>query len=66
MGTTGVHVSELRLGAMTFGAEWEMIGAPGQKEAAALVGRSIDAGVNFFDTADGYSTGDSEEISRRS
>ena len=62
LGTTGVYVSELCLGAMTFGSQWEMIGALGQKEADALVGRSIDAGVNFFDTADVYSTGDSEEI----
>lgn len=62
LGTTGVYVSELCLGAMTFGAEWEVIGALGQKEANALVGRALDAGVNFFDTADVYSTGDSETI----
>ena len=66
LGTTGVYVSELCLGAMTFGAQWEMIGALGQKEADALVGRSLDAGINFFDTADVYSTGDSEEILGRS
>jgi len=47
---------------MTFGTKWEMIGALGQKDADALVNRSIDAGINFFDTADVYSTGDSEEI----
>ena len=47
---------------MTFGTRWEAIGTLGQKEANALVHRSIDAGVNFFDTADVYSTGDSEEI----
>ena len=62
LSNTGVYVSELCLGAMTFGTEWEMIGALGQKEADALVGRSMDAGINFFDTADVYSTGDSEEI----
>ena len=62
LGTTGVYVSELCLGAMTFGTQWEMIGALGQQEADALVGRSLDAGINFFDTADVYSTGDSEEI----
>ena len=62
LGTTGVYVSELCLGAMTFGTQWEMIGTLGQQDADALVGRSIDAGVNFFDTADVYSTGDSEEI----
>lgn len=62
LGSTGVHVSELCLGAMTFGARWEAIGTLGQAEADALVGRSIEAGVNFFDTADVYSTGESEEI----
>ena len=44
LGTTGgyvSYVSELCLGAMTFGAQWEMIGALGQQEADALVGRSI-------------------------
>ena len=62
LGNTGVFVSELCLGAMTFGSQWEMIGALGQKEADALVNCSLDAGVNFFDTADVYSTGESEEI----
>ena len=62
LGNTGVYVSELCLGAMTFGTQWEVIGALGQSEADALVGRSLDAGINFFDTADVYSTGDSEEL----
>ena len=62
MGNTGVYVSELCLGAMTFGARWEAIGALGQAEADALVHRALAAGVNFFDTADVYSTGESEEI----
>ncbi len=62
LGTTGVYVSELCLGAMTFGSQWEAIGALGQTEADALVDRSIDAGINFFDTANVYSVGESEEI----
>ena len=62
LSNTGLYVSELCLGAMTFGSQWEVIGALGQKDADALVDRSIDAGINFFDTADVYSTGDSEEI----
>ena len=66
LGDTGVYVSELCLGAMTFGTQWEAIGTLGQKEADALVDRSIEAGVNFFDTADVYSTGDSEELLGRS
>ena len=47
---------------MTFGSQWEFIGALQQQDADALVNRSIDAGVNFFDTADVYSSGESEEI----
>ena len=66
LGKTGVYVSELCLGAMTFGTRWEAIGTLGQAEADALVQRSLDAGINFFDTADVYSTGESEEILGRS
>ena len=66
LANTGVFVSELCLGAMTFGSQWEMIGALGQKEADALVHRSLDEGINFFDTADVYSSGESEEILGRS
>ena len=62
LGDTGVFVSQICLGAMTFGTKWEAIGALRQAEADALVHRSLDAGVNFFDTADVYSMGDSEEI----
>ena len=62
LGDTGVFVSQICLGAMTFGSKWEAIGALQQKEADSLVHRSLDAGVNFFDTADVYSVGDSEEI----
>ena len=61
---TGIYVSELCLGAMTFGGigQFEAIGALGQKEADTLVDRSLDAGVNFFDTANVYSVGRSEEM----
>ena len=62
LGDTGVFVSQLCLGAMTFGSKWEAIGALRQNDADTLVHRSLDAGVNFFDTADVYSAGDSEEI----
>jgi len=60
---TGVFVSELCLGAMTFGGEgqmWETIGGLAQSEVDALVGRALDAGINFIDTADVYSAGESE------
>ena len=66
LANTGVFVSELCLGAMTFGSQWQMIGALDQKEADALVHRSLDDGINFFDTADVYSSGESEEILGRS
>jgi len=64
LGNTGVRVSELCFGAMTFGGRgyWKTIGQVEQKEADALVGAALDAGVNFFDTADVYSEGRSEEI----
>ncbi len=64
LGITGVYVSEFCFGTMTFGAERgvEAIGRVGQKEADALVHRCIDAGVNFFDTANMYAQGESEVI----
>ncbi len=65
LGGTGLMVSELCLGTMTFGGEsgmWAQIGNLGQAEANALVGRAIDAGINFIDTANVYGFGRSEEI----
>jgi aryl-alcohol dehydrogenase-like predicted oxidoreductase len=64
LGKTGLFVSELCLGAMTFGGKgfWEAIGKLGSKEAERLVGTSLDAGVNFIDTADVYSEGESERL----
>ena len=55
---TGVKVSPLCLGAMMFGA-W---GNPDQKDSIAIIHRALDAGINFIDTADVYSRGESEEI----
>ena len=64
LANTGIYVSELCLGAMTFGGTgvFKAIGTLGQEEADALVHRSLDAGVNFFDTANVYSEGQSEEM----
>ncbi len=64
LGNTGVRVSELCFGAMTFGGlgYWTSIGEVQQKEADEMVSIAIDGGVNFFDTADVYSEGRSEEI----
>ena len=64
LANTGIYVSELCLGAMTFGGigPFQAIGALGQTEADTLVHRSLDAGINFFDTANVYSAGQSEEM----
>jgi aryl-alcohol dehydrogenase-like predicted oxidoreductase len=62
LGNTGLKVSPLCFGTMTFGSQWTQIGTTDQSQAKALVDRCIEAGVNFFDTADVYSTGESEEI----
>jgi aryl-alcohol dehydrogenase-like predicted oxidoreductase len=55
---TGVHVSPLCLGAMMFGA-W---GNTDHDESVRIIHRALDAGINFIDTADVYSRGESEEI----
>jgi aryl-alcohol dehydrogenase-like predicted oxidoreductase len=61
LGPTGVLVSELCLGTMTFGEGWG-IGGIDQPQADTIVGRALDAGINFVDTADVYSEGQSEVI----
>jgi len=58
LGATGVRVSPLCLGAMMFGA-W---GNPDHDSCVAIVRHAIDAGINFIDTADVYSFGESEQI----
>ena len=63
LGNTGLLVSQLCLGTMTFSdgtGIYEHIGDVGQSDADELVKASIDAGINFFDTADVYSAGASE------
>ncbi|HBZ01495.1 MAG TPA: aldo/keto reductase [candidate division Zixibacteria bacterium] len=64
LGNTGIKVSEICLGTMTFGGQgfWENIGKVDQQGANKLVAMALEAGVNFFDTADVYSQGISEEI----
>ncbi len=65
LGRTGLFVSELCLGTMTFGGGagiWVQIGDLQQADAERLVGQAIDAGVNFIDTADVYASGASEQI----
>src|SRR5687768_15913573 len=58
LGATGVEVSPLCLGAMMFGA-W---GERDHDESVRIIHRALDAGINFVDTADVYSRGESEEI----
>ena len=64
LGNTGLQVSTICLGTMTFGGAsyWKAIGAMDQSAADALIQSSIEAGVNFIDTADIYSDGMSETI----
>lgn len=64
LGNTGLKVSEICLGAMTFGSEAGPRTVPGADEAESLkvIARFLDQGGNFIDTADGYANGRSEEI----
>ena len=66
LGRTGLYVSEICLGTMTFGGNeeagiWKAIGSLPQADVDAIMGKALAAGVNFFDTADVYSFGASEE-----
>jgi len=66
LGNTGLIISRLAFGAMTFGSAPDspmahVFNTP-EKTADALVGRSLDARINFFDTADAYANGQSEQI----
>src|SRR5579885_28137 len=58
LGRTGVRVSQLCLGAMMFGA-W---GNPDHDDSLRIIQAALDAGINFIDTADVYSAGESETI----
>ncbi len=65
LGRTGLYVSELCLGTMTFGGAagiWKSIGGMGQEAATTMVKQAFDAGVNFLDTANVYALGESETM----
>jgi aryl-alcohol dehydrogenase-like predicted oxidoreductase len=65
LGNTGLLVSTICFGTMTFGGGdgiWKAIGNTAQSEADQLIKTCIDSGINFFDTADVYSDGQSETI----
>lgn len=59
LGRTGVSVSEICLGTMMFG------GPTDEAESTRIIHAALDAGINFVDTADMYSTGKSEEVTGR-
>jgi aryl-alcohol dehydrogenase-like predicted oxidoreductase len=64
LGKTGIFVSKVCLGTMTFGGKgfWEVIGQQRREMATRLVDRCLDAGINFIDTANIYSFGESERL----
>jgi aryl-alcohol dehydrogenase-like predicted oxidoreductase len=62
LGASGLEVSKLSLGAMTFGSGMPPITTVDEQHARAMVDRALDAGVNLIDTADVYADGQSEEI----
>lgn len=64
LGNTGLIISRICLGTMTFGSDPSMpnIYKVSQKNAEDMVDKALESGVNFFDTADGYSSGQSEAM----
>src|SRR5271157_5877375 len=61
LGNTGLIVSEVALGTMQFGGKMNM-GNLGQEETTRMVKLALDKGINFIDTADVYSLGESETL----
>jgi aryl-alcohol dehydrogenase-like predicted oxidoreductase len=64
LGRTGLYVSEICLGTMTYGGKgfWAVIGKLGADAVAAQLRKAVDAGVNFLDTADVYHEGEAERL----
>ena len=65
LGDTGLIVSRLAFGAMTFGTgkgPFAAVSKVGPELAGQIIGKTLDAGINFFNTADGYTGGQSEEM----
>jgi aryl-alcohol dehydrogenase-like predicted oxidoreductase len=63
LGNTGLLVSQLALGTMTFSSGkgiYKILGSIGQEDADQMVRKCVDVGINFFDTADVYGSGESE------
>ncbi len=66
LGRSGLLVSELCLGTNTFGGAslefWKELGGLDQAAVNAVIGRAVEGGINFIDTADGYASGESETL----
>src|SRR5919112_1891495 len=64
LGTTGLDVSPIAIGAMTYGEpdRGHPVWSKGEEEARPLIRHALETGINFFDTANMYSNGSSEEI----
>ena len=64
LGNSGILVSELCMGTMSFGSSgyWSVVGSLGYEDSKRLVDIAIDSGINYFDSADVYSHGQSEDI----
>src|SRR6201989_3001015 len=65
LGDTGLIVSRFAFGAMTFGTgkgPCAAVSKVGPELADQIIGKTLDAGINFFNTADGYTGGQSEEM----
>ena len=64
LGTSGLDVSPIAIGAMTYGEpdRGHPVWSLGETDARPLIRHALDAGINFFDTANMYSQGSSEEI----
>jgi 1-deoxyxylulose-5-phosphate synthase len=65
LGSSGLKVSRIALGMMSYGSQTERRWHLGEDEAEPIVRRAVEAGVTFFDTADTYSDGLTEEITGR-
>src|SRR4051794_22774987 len=62
LGKTGLKVSRICLGTMTYGTKTQRAWALEEEESRPFIKRALELGINFFDTANVYSTGASEEI----
>jgi aryl-alcohol dehydrogenase-like predicted oxidoreductase len=65
LGSSGLKVSRIALGMMSYGSQTERRWHLREDEAEPIVRRAVDAGVTFFDTADTYSDGETEEVTGR-